>query len=193
LRIASRFLESQMRSPGSAKETLAKLEPRVKSTQDRLDGVSTSLKERSEKLRARAILAESQQKVSDSETAFQKAVDAELPFLHGDDHEMDTTVISEKATSVEKAVQAAQAAATAAKCKVSMNRLAAKRLPEASTQGTMEALQTMHDAVEETSKKLHLMRTRCSEWKKRALKREVQSKAQLKMASETSVGLSEAP
>merc|ERR1719265_1273057 len=30
LRIAMRFLESQMRSPGSAKEALARLEPRIK-------------------------------------------------------------------------------------------------------------------------------------------------------------------
>merc|ERR1712242_669465 len=74
------------------------------------------------------ILQEAEAKVSECEGGLRKAGEVEAPFLEGDDS-------AEKAAKgsiadLEKALQAAQSLATAAKTFISMKRLAVKRLTD---------------------------------------------------------------
>eukprot|EP00416_Gambierdiscus_australes_P004688 CAMPEP_0171129418 /NCGR_PEP_ID=MMETSP0766_2-20121228/118908_1 /TAXON_ID=439317 /ORGANISM="Gambierdiscus australes, Strain CAWD 149" /LENGTH=1029 /DNA_ID=CAMNT_0011592615 /DNA_START=23 /DNA_END=3112 /DNA_ORIENTATION=+ len=168
-RTTSRFLESQSRSQGFARDAIAKLEPRVKECQDRIQSASAQIKERSEKLFVRSIIQEAEAKVAECEAGLKKATEAELPFLQSEDGDGKASgAISE----LEKAIQAAQSLATSAKTFISMKRLAVKRLTESASQTTNEALTKMQSTVEEFIKKLSEMRSRSAELKRSALRRE---------------------
>merc|ERR1712176_1458538 len=128
VRTTSRFMEAQSRTQGFAKDSIAKLEPRVKECQDKLASAQTLIKERTEKIFVNGILQEAEAKVSECEGGLKKASEVEAPFLEGDDS-------AEKAAKgsiadLEKALQAAQSLATAAKTFISMKRLAVKRLTD---------------------------------------------------------------
>jgi len=175
IRTTSRFLESQSRTQGFAKDSIAKLEPRVKECQDKLASAQTLIKERSEKIFVRGILQEAEAKVSECEAGLRRAVEVEAPFLEGDDS-------TEKAASgsiadLEKALQAAQSLATAAKTFISMKRLAVKRLTDAASKSSNEGLSKLQVTVDDATKKLSEMRTRSAELKRAALKHEVTVRA----------------
>merc|ERR1712242_345703 len=128
VRTTSRFMEAQSRTQGYAKDSIAKLEPRVEECQDKLASAQTLIKERTEKIFVNGILQEAEAKVSECEGGLKKASEVEAPFLEGDDS-------AEKAAKgsiadLEKALQAAQSLATAAKTFISMKRLAVKRLTD---------------------------------------------------------------
>jgi len=175
IRTTSRFLESQSRTQGFAKDSIAKLEPRVKECQDKLASAQTLIKERSEKIFVRGILQEAEAKVSECEAGLRRAVEVEAPFLEGEDS-------TEKAASgsiadLEKALQAAQSLATAAKTFISMKRLAVKRLTDAASKSSNEGLSKLQVTVDDATKKLSEMRTRSAELKRAALKHEVTVRA----------------
>merc|ERR1712242_306516 len=170
VRTTSRFLESQSRTQGFAKDAIAKLEPRVKECQDKLASAQTLIKERSEKIFVRGILQEAEAKVSECEAGLRKAIEVEAPFLEGEDS-------TEKAASgsiadLEKALQAAQSLATAAKTFISMKRLAVKRLTDSAGKASNAGLTKLQARVDDVTKKLSEMRTRSAELKRAALKRE---------------------
>uniref|UniRef100_A0A7S0A754 Uncharacterized protein n=1 Tax=Pyrodinium bahamense TaxID=73915 RepID=A0A7S0A754_9DINO len=171
-RTTSRFLESQSRSQGFAKDAISKLEPRVKQCQDKVQSASTQIKERSEKIFARSIIHEAEAKVGECEAGLRKAQDAEAPFLQVEDGavlDKASVMISE----FERAIQAAQSVATSSKTFISMKRLTVKRLTDAASQTTNEALTKMQGTIDDVIKKLSEMRTRSAELKRAALRREV--------------------
>lgn len=180
IRTTSRFMESQSRTQGFAKDAIGKLEPRLKECQDKIGTANTLIKERGEKLLVRGILAEAESKVAESEASLRKAIDVEAPFLEGEDG--GSSKANGSIADLEKAIQAAQTLATGAKTFISMKRLATKRLSKASLELSNEALGKMQATVEENTKKLSEMRTRSAELKRAALKREVKKPAAKKAA-----------
>ena len=72
-----RYLASQTRVTGSAKDEIAKLSPRLKEAQQKLDDSQAVMRERSEKAVVETLLAESEKRVADAEAHVQKATEAE--------------------------------------------------------------------------------------------------------------------
>jgi len=170
IRTTTRFMESQSRTQGFAKDNITKLEPRVKECQDKIASANTLIKERSEKIFVRGILQEAESKVAECEAGLKKAVDVEAPFLEGDDSA--DKAASGSIADLEKALQAAQSLATSAKTFISMKRLAVKRLTDSASKASNEGLTKLQATVDDVTKKLSEMRTRSAELKRAALKRE---------------------
>mmetsp|Transcript_6785 Transcript_6785/g.20592 ORF Transcript_6785/g.20592 Transcript_6785/m.20592 type:complete len:392 (+) Transcript_6785:2-1177(+) len=166
-RTTLRFIEAQSRSQGFAKDAMARLEPRAKDCQEKVQAASTQIKERSEMIFVRNILHEAEGKLADCDAAFQKATEAEQPLLQAEGGaSLDKAALAE----LEKAIQAAHTAATGAKTFMSMKRLAVKRMSEASSQAGNEGLTKMQGAVDDTIKKISEMRARSAELKRAALR-----------------------
>jgi len=172
MRTIRRFLESQARTQGFAKDSLSKLDLRVKAAQERLDSTVVSMRERSEMVVVRTILQEAQQKVNECEASLQKVVEEESPFLQGDDGDLGLKKAQSMIAVVEKSIQAGQSIASSAKTFIAMKRLVAKRLSEPAARSTTEMLAKMQNSVEDATKKLTDMRKRCLRYKERALSRE---------------------
>mmetsp|Transcript_14154 Transcript_14154/g.44179 ORF Transcript_14154/g.44179 Transcript_14154/m.44179 type:complete len:808 (+) Transcript_14154:3300-5723(+) len=165
-RTTARFLEAQSRSQG-ARDAMAKLDPRVKQCQERIQAANTQIKERSEKIFVKNILGEAEGKVAECEAALKKATEAEEPF-QGEDDGKASAVIAE----FEKEVHHAQTVATSSKTFISMKRLAVKRLTDVASQTSNSALSKMQITIDDAIKKLSEMRTRAAELKRAALRRE---------------------
>jgi len=170
VRSTARFLETQSRSQGFAKDAMAKLEPRLKECQDKIASASTLIKAQSEKIFARGILHEAEQKVAECEAGLKKAVETEAPILQAEE---GSEQASSQIAELEKAIQVAQSVASSAKTFISMKRLAVKRLTETESQAANEELTKMSATVDETLKKLSEMRTRSAELKRNAIRSQV--------------------
>jgi len=162
LRTMRHTLDSQSRSQGFAKDAMAKLDPRLRKAQDRLDAGAASLKERADKMLVRGLLQEVQIKIADCEASLQKAISIE-PQTEGDS-ELATKALQD----FEKAIQATQHLASSSKTMISMKKLSVKRLSESTRTATSEALTKMAGTVDEVAKKATEMRGRFMEMKKKA-------------------------
>lgn len=161
LRSMIRYLETQMRANhGSARETLSKMEARMKKAQEHLDSAGRTMRENTDKVASRMVLAECRMKVSESEETLQQAIEAERALLDG----------SLEGMSFEKVMQAANNASTNAKVLMKMKCLAVKRMPAPAAASLAEALAELQSTVDDVSKNLLEMRGRYMEWKKDRLK-----------------------
>merc|ERR1712176_962741 len=83
----------------------------------------------------------------------------------------DDDEVAKRAVAFEKAVQAAQAAASAVKTTVAMKRLAAKRLSERAAASAGEALEELQKGVDAASTQLTDFRRRATEAKMALLRK----------------------
>lgn len=164
IRQTSRHVESQMRSSPS-KETITKLQDRLKKAQDALDSASGKLKGRQEATAVQGILSECRTKLQELEDSLAAADETETPLREGT---IEGNEALQKSLEVEKAIQAAQATATSAKTAISMKRLAAKRLSEGVRDSTSDSLTEMLATVEARMKQVTEMRARASQRKSAA-------------------------
>lgn len=175
LKMVARYVEVQSRTPGN-KEELSKLQPRIKAANERLDGVTASMREASEKLMVAGILAEAEQKVKDAEEAVKKTSDAEAPFLHG--AELPADQAASAFAELEKTAQAAHTTVGGTKTFLAMKRLAAKRLAENASKSTTEGLTALQVRLDEATQKLTESRKGMAERKQATIKRESVSKVE---------------
>lgn len=175
LRSTVAFLKTQgnqSRATEFVKECLAKMEPRTKAAQERLDCMQVSLRERSDKLMTVGIITEAQQKKNDCLALVNRVIETEASFRN----EQGVIAIPENGKTLlvdlEKAIQSAHSTASGTKTFISMQRLNVRRLQESSMmKSTSETLDTIQATVEENMKKLSEMRTKCTEIKKVLLKK----------------------
>jgi len=163
---------NQSRATEFVKECLAKMEPRTKAAQERLDCMQVSLRERSDKLMTVGIITEAQQKKNDCLALVNRVIETEASFRN----EQGVIAIPENGKTLlvdlEKAIQSAHSTASGTKTFISMQRLNVRRLQESSMmKSTSETLDTIQATVEENMKKLSEMRTKCTEIKKVLLKK----------------------
>jgi len=162
LKNLTRQFESKM---GPTKDAIKKLEPRIKACQASLDAAQAAVKERTQGLQVRTILGECQQKVSEVETAIQKAEEAQAPLLESDEPKSATAL-----TELDKLAQGAVSVCSQARTQISMKKLTAKRLPGEASTKAVEGLTKLLAVVEEHMKKSQDMRQRIAEWKRASAK-----------------------
>eukprot|EP00931_Biecheleriopsis_adriatica_P025093 TRINITY_DN154_c0_g1_i8.p1 TRINITY_DN154_c0_g1~~TRINITY_DN154_c0_g1_i8.p1 ORF type:complete len:2005 (-),score=792.65 TRINITY_DN154_c0_g1_i8:106-6120(-) len=176
LKGAARFIDMQLRvQQGSAKEQIEKMKPRLDELQKQLDKTLASMRERSEKAVVDVIAKESEQRVSEAAESMKALKEAEKPFLP-DAAELPAEKVSEALETLEKAVQAANAAVSGAKTFVGVKKLAARRLGEASKKAAEEQLAKVVARLEELAKSLQESKKNMGERKQSIVKREVQQK-----------------
>lgn len=168
IRMTTRALEMHSRLQGSAKEALAALTPRLTECQTRLDGGVAQLRDRTERAFVKGMLQEVRVKVDECESRLAEASEAEPPRVAS---EAEDPEAAPRAVRFERAVQAAQTAQSAAKTTITMKRLAAKRLSEASAARAEEALDASQRQVDAVAAKLVELRARLTEAKVALLRR----------------------
>jgi len=174
LKTLSRFLEAQSRSQGLAKDEIAKLQPLVKASQEKLDENILIMRERSEKLAVDGLVKESEAKVKEAEESLKKVVEAEEPFSRAEELHVDEA--SSALAELESAVSGAHTAVGGAKTFLAMKRLAAKRLSEMSMKAATAQLGELQARVDAAAKKLSETKKGMVERKLATVKREVAEK-----------------
>jgi len=171
LKAVVRFIESQTRTQGIAKEEILKMMPAAKKAQEKLDGVQAALRERSEKALIRGIVSESEKMVKEAENCVQKVSEAEKPLARGE--ELPAEQVSGAISELETALQTAHAAVGSAKTLLAMKRMAANRLAESAAKATTEELAKLQVRLDAVTKKLADAKKGMAQGKQTLIKREV--------------------
>mmetsp|Transcript_87908 Transcript_87908/g.152330 ORF Transcript_87908/g.152330 Transcript_87908/m.152330 type:complete len:1964 (-) Transcript_87908:239-6130(-) len=176
LKTTDRYLQSQTRASGLAKEEIAKLQPKVKALQDKLEAATTSMREKSEKLQVQGIIHDSKVRVEESEASVKKVAEAEKPFK--EDKEMSPEEAAAALNALETAAQAAHSNLGSTKTFIAMKRLAAKRLAEAAAKSTAEELAKYQERLDVAVKQLQEIKKGMSERRAAILQRENAAKVE---------------
>jgi len=153
LKTAMRYLDTQARSQSLSKDELAKWQPRLREVEKRLDVASTSIRIASEKLVVTGILRDIERRMKEAEEAVQKASQAAVPFLDGND-EAAPSNCSEALKKLDSAVSAAQSAIENTKTLFATKRVAAKRLSERGSSDTLATLSSMQSTLDSLIERL---------------------------------------
>mmetsp|Transcript_35599 Transcript_35599/g.94158 ORF Transcript_35599/g.94158 Transcript_35599/m.94158 type:complete len:1976 (+) Transcript_35599:140-6067(+) len=178
LKTAGRFLDSQTRASGLAKEEIAKMKPRIEEAQEKLNEMIASMKEKSEKIIVDGIIKESEERVKEAEDSVSKVAVAEQPFLKGVE-DIPVEEASKLLAELDSVVQAAHTAVGGAKTFLAMKRLAAKRLSEASAEATQEELTTLQSRLDAVAKRMSETKKGMAERKMATVKREAEAKVSM--------------
>lgn len=174
LKLVTRQLESQSRIQSSAKEAIAKLQPRVQVAQGHLDGIAVTMRERGEKLTIKGIIVELSVKMTETEESVKRAAEAEAPFKKGD--EMPVEEVTVALTELESVVGEASAAVGTMQSLLTKKNAAAKRLSEAALKSAAEDLAALQTRFDNATKTLSEGKKGMAERKSILVKREVASK-----------------
>jgi len=193
LKTIARFVETQTRVQGVAKDEIVKLQPLVKQAQDMLDSTVATMKERTEKILVETLLKESEARVKEAEDAVGKVSEAEVAFQKPPE-EQTVDEASAALSNLEAALQASHAAVGGAKTFLAMKRLAAKRLSEKSSKITTDQLSEMQTRLDAVTKQLGEAKKCMADRKLATVKREVSEKVvqvekQLETATEATKAL----
>lgn len=187
LKQTDRFLASQTRATGLAKDEIEKMKPKVKEMQDKLEAATTSMREKAEKLVVQTIIFDAKTRVEEAEASVQKVSEAEAP-LKDDKKEMTADEAGEALNKLETAAQAAHSNLGSTKTFIAMKRLAAKRLAESAAKTTAEELATYQGRLDAAVKTLQDIKRGMSDRKASILQRENAAKVnevQKKVAAAT--------
>jgi len=174
VKTASRFLESQTRAQGFAKEEMSKMQPKSQEVQKKLSETITAMKEKTEKLVVNAIIQESKDRVSEAEASVAKVTEAEEPFLKSD--EMPIEEASKLMAELDAAMQNSHTAIGSAKTFLAMKRLAAKRLTDNSAKKSMDELTELQVRLDAVAKKMAETKKGIAERRMATAKREADSR-----------------
>mmetsp|Transcript_98110 Transcript_98110/g.177121 ORF Transcript_98110/g.177121 Transcript_98110/m.177121 type:complete len:1018 (-) Transcript_98110:62-3115(-) len=170
VRTMSRTLESQARSQGLTKDSVAMIDSRLKRAQEKVQSAAAEIKHLSEQFFVRSILREAELKLSECEESQNKAADDESE-LQRVSSSLDPAEVGQMLTRLEKAIQAAVVATSGCKTDLSMKRLSIKRLSASNAEAANKALTEMISSAERVSDQLAKMRLRSSEERRRLFQR----------------------
>jgi len=173
LKTVARYIETQCRMQGIAKDEISKLQPLVKQAQEMLDSRVATMRERAEKALVDSLLKESEARVKEAEDCVAKVTEAEAACA-----KEETTVdqASSALHDLETGLQAAHSAVGGAKTFLAMKRLAAKRLSEKSAKGTADQLSEFQARLDAVGKRLGEAKKGLADRKLATVKREVAEK-----------------
>merc|ERR1711862_390542 len=149
-----------------AKDAVARLDPRVKECQAKIEAISGLMKDHNERKNAQQAVQDAKDKVTEFEAQISKAEALEESFKQPAEGESNGVSVE----ALESEVARAQQMASSCKTTISMKKLSVKRLSEASSAPATEQLLQLVATVDGHSKKLNALRQRVIEWKKAGLR-----------------------